>query len=360
MVTSNNIPSELLISFFEESTKSLIDLKLDGDGNGSSRDLILDAQKRCLTRILSKFPGVSEQEIQQELRRLGSGVIYEANIEKAMKEMNDTARLTYCRLTLQQWICYPPVSDLTKTGQLPRKIIMEFLGLVQGSLQLQIVKDYLVTGKPMFDCMDQDLTKKFPQERLEWIQRILMMSLGYDADFGTEEIKRIFFTGNGEDVDPELLQLFQKTISEMQVGVTNATLQIQETQLNDTQEGGVTRIVSVSYSENDVSSTPFHETSIHDDSVQEEQLQMARQAAILQQSILAELLQMDEETRRIELERAKHASQGFQAKAMKLPPGEERVAFMTSISPSVQRQLLMYKIWTSTTEKHGGKPPTMH
>ena len=358
-----SIPSTLLITFFQESTKALNELTLAAEelSSGSHhRERILDVQKRCLTRVLGAYPGIGEQQVQQELRRVGSTQGQsDASITQAMDEMNGAARLAYCRLTLEEFgaLGQPP-TNLIKTAQLPRKAIFEFFGLVQGAVKLPKVQDYLVSGQPMFEAMDEDKTRKFPQERLEWIQRVLMMSIGYDPDFGTAEIKRIFFEGNGNP-DPDLLHLFHQTVSEMQVSITNATLKVQENQLNDTKEGGVTRVVSVTYSEKDAGQ-PKHETSIHSSATEQQQFKMAQQAAALQQSILAELLQMDEESRDQELEKAKLASLAFQQKVMELPQGPERVRYMTSVTPDVQRQLLMHKLWGNMMEKHGGKPPTMH
>jgi hypothetical protein len=90
---------------------------------------------------------------------------------------------------------------------------------------------------------------------------------------------------------------------------------------------------------------------------QRRELEMARDAAALQQNILRELESMNEEERTATLETAKQVNNDFLQRAMEIPPGPDRIAFMRSIDWETQRKLLMHKLWTSMLAANGGKPP---
>ena len=77
---------------------------------------------------------------------------------------------------------------------------------------------------------------------------------------------------------------------------------------------------------------------------QRNQLQMAQKASQLQQSIMQQLLDMDEEKRRECLMDARNVHEKFLQDALALPP-QERIPFMQNVQPDVQKKLLMYKLW---------------
>jgi hypothetical protein len=95
------------------------------------------------------------------------------------------------------------------------------------------------------------------------------------------------------------------------------------------------------------------------DKIQQEQLRIAREAAALQQSILGELLSMEESERDDILATAKIAHDEFLAQVLEIPSGPDRVQFVTNIDPSVEKQLLMHKLWEKILAQNDGKPPTM-
>uniref|UniRef100_A0A7S1DBP5 Uncharacterized protein n=1 Tax=Cyclophora tenuis TaxID=216820 RepID=A0A7S1DBP5_CYCTE len=202
---------------------------------------------------------------------------------------------------------------------------------------------------------------------------MMMRAVGYDSDFGTDEIKRIFFTtaedGNEFDGDVQIHNAFATLGTQMNAAITNATMDITSSQLSDVDQGGHTRVVSTTYSEKVVGpgwvpgqsiGAPTSDTMQSGDEMQQKTLKMAREAAALQQSVLSELLQMDEDERDSKLEKAKEVHDNFIKQVSELPPGPERVSFMTGMDPSINRQLLMYKLWTNMLQANGGNPPKVN
>lgn len=307
---------------------------------------------------------------------------------------------------------------LQTTGILDRTKLLEFIGLCQACVKLPIVQQHLIDGTPLFPSMmsnhgsSQDTTAstttttattiptahQFPQYRLEQLQRLLAQAVGIHPDWMTHELQRIFTTSDDHEYkdDTELLQLLERLIVQMNHAITTASLAQSQQTLSDIDEGGVTRVVAVHHSElfmddptiiSSVSPTdddmeshqhrqqhhqhrqhhlpPIQQSMdiahhpIHPDE-QKEQLRLASQAAVLQQELLAELFQMSDRDRSWMLEQAEQAHQEFVDRASNIPPGPERVQFITSIDPSTSRLLAMHKIWTQLLADHGGKPPTIY
>lgn len=133
----------------------------------------------------------------------------------------------------------------------------------------------------------------------------------------------------------------------------------QHYELDDTKEGGCTKVVSVKYSEFD-DDDPKHISSVMEEHVEQQQmheLKVARQAASLQQSILGELLTMEEEEREQMLLKAKKSHDSFMEKASKVPIGPERVQFLRTVSEDTQQMLLMHKLWEKMLAGHKGEAP---
>eukprot|EP00537_Pseudo-nitzschia_pungens_P008427 CAMPEP_0172379026 /NCGR_PEP_ID=MMETSP1060-20121228/69718_1 /TAXON_ID=37318 /ORGANISM="Pseudo-nitzschia pungens, Strain cf. cingulata" /LENGTH=464 /DNA_ID=CAMNT_0013106759 /DNA_START=122 /DNA_END=1517 /DNA_ORIENTATION=- len=220
----------------------------------------------------------------------------------------------------------------------------------------------------------------FPQSRLEYVQRLLAKAIGWDPVFVTSELRTIFVERPGEVdsdyYDEPVVSLFQKLVEEMMVAIRSASLQLRAKQdtelLNDLGKGGSTRVVSMQYSEFEVdqngnriesSQTNAPESTVderEEDLSEEEkkrQLRLASEAAILQQTILGELLSMSEEERTDKLNQAAKASRKFMEEAMALPPGQERVDFLRGMDATTARQLAMHKLWTGMLQANGGQPP---
>mmetsp|Transcript_25169 Transcript_25169/g.53492 ORF Transcript_25169/g.53492 Transcript_25169/m.53492 type:complete len:343 (-) Transcript_25169:674-1702(-) len=338
-----------------------------------------------------------------------------------METMNDAARIAVCKLALyseedaqnNQTTASPSTATATSTststfrnlqdeGRLDRIKMMEYFGLCQASLKLPCVMEFMIKNDrdSIFDfdgtndkCSENKVSSSsssammFPQARLEYVQRLLAKGIGWDPVFVTSELRKIFVE-KPSDVDydyydKEVLAVFQKLVEQMTIVLRMATLQVRSKQdaelLNDLGKGGNTRVVSVQYSEFDVdqhgkkieSSTnsnnnaPEKERPMdeREERVSEEekkrQLRLATEAAVLQQTILGELLGMDEEERNHKLKEAAEVGRKFMEEAMALPPGQERIEFLRGIDATTSRQLAMHKLWAGMLQANGGQPPKM-
>jgi hypothetical protein len=146
----------------------------------------------------------------------------------------------------------------------------------------------------------------------------------------------------------------------MQTAAQNAMRSSEFIGLSDEQSGGVTRVVSVNYSEktltdgvidhargSNVAPSKVKMEEHEEDEVQQHQdLKIAAKAASLQNSILEELESMDEQTRCEVLLKAKELHENVMSIVLSLDSGLERVQYLqTEISPEDQRLLLIHKLW---------------
>ena len=296
--------------------------------------------------------------------------------------MNEAARLAFCRLVLYSQ-CHADMPASTDTmmmitsGVMERSDILEFCGLCQTAVRLPNVQRHLRDGSALFDDKVANAPTKsaettmFPQKRLEAIQRHFLRALGYDPDHGTREIQRIFFGASDEYADDKILMdTFRTLVSTMNSAITNATLHAQQRAFSDQDEGGVTRVVSVSYSEKlvDAASGEAVEAAVPEGQRMEQQaeaqqqarLKVAREAAALQQEILGELLALRDEERAAKLAQAKQVADDVLKQAMELPAGAERIVFLRSVDSQTQRLMAMHKLWESMVASNGGKEPVIH
>ena len=374
-----SIPPSLFVAFFRDATKSLNECELGPDETCVVRSLsdirktLLQAQVTCLARVVSDYDAVTVEQVQHALKDLGSSKHVDTQVKEAMDGMNDAARLAFCRLVLReecQWDTTAKAAaprTLTHNTPMERSDLVEYAGLCNGVVRLPSVKKHLRDGSRLFDDIDPTSPASiFPQKRLERIQQQLLRAIGFDIEFGTQEIKRYF---TSDALDPELAHVLSQFSSNMTVAITNASMESTEVALSDLENGGVTRVVSVNYSEKIISSdgqemsstgAPVGETIVEQSEEQQlAHLQMARDAAALEQSILGNLLSLTEEDRAAQLEVAKNAHEDFMRRAMSLPVGQERISFLTSVDPETQRLLVMHKIWTKMLAENDGKPPVM-
>jgi len=422
----STIPSSLLISFFETARSRLDESEIENPTISTNiRRMLLGIQNTCLEKVVEEYNQQQQQQQQQQdsekristddvrqvLPQLQLNPDTEESVKKAMTEMNEAARLAFCRLILYSECLRkytqhnnnqnnktdaPP---LQTSGTFLRNDLLEFIGLCNTCVKLPNVLRHLSTGAPLFDDLIEDALPPrtiFPHKRLEYIQRLIMQGVGYDPDFGSSEIKRIFFTRSGqsnlESNDPQLATLFGTLIANMNAAITNATVQATQNNLfSDHDIGGVTRVVSVNYSKHvipgddddhddnartdgtntaaaaasaacaaatgDAPSTQSMEQQ--SDAKQRQQLLMAREAARAQQEMLGELLTMGDEEREARLEEGRRAAQELNDKLAQLTPGPERVALLQSIDMKTQRLIVMEKMWSSMLKQNGGKPPRM-
>jgi hypothetical protein len=406
MTTTSEAGGEevLLTEFFRQATATLENLCCESrlDGQAVSRDalreIVLEKQTECLqTSIDSCFPSTTTDwtvsDLQESLGRC-SIKQHSASVQQAMERMNDAARLAYCRLVLYSECVYDESRssskrDLISTGaNMKYADVLEFCGLCTAAVRLSCVLEHLRKGAPLFENLTQESssTTMFPQKRLERIQRMFLRALGYDPDYGTREIKRLFYEGSQVDEDEPLRSTFASMAAAMEAVLMEATAAATHDTFFD--DDNVTRVVSVTYSEKLIDeetgleiatmnedAAPRSETMAEQEESEQlddspglaaakeqkrrEEFRVARQAAVLQQELLGELLSMRDEERDAKLQKAKEVVSDVLQKAMQLPAGPERISFITSLDPNTQRLMAMQKLWDGMLAANGGKPPTI-
>ena len=290
---------------------------------------------------------------------------------------------------------------LQDEGRLDRTKLMEYFGLCQASLKLECVLK-LLNGetKSLFEkrkSNNNDTNNKnirneissmmFPQNRLEYVQQLLAKSMGWDPVYVTSELRQILVEKKKNDdgyYNKEVFILFQQLVEQMTVAIQSASIHIQYSQetklMNDLDKGGNTRVVSVQHSEFDILSDgtktssknnapeQFSQEERNDDfplinNINDEekkrQLRLATEAAMLQQTILGELFNMDEHERNNKLKEAAEISKEFMEQVLALSPGSERIDFLRGVDPITSRQLAIHKLWTGMVQANGGQQPQM-
>lgn len=409
------VPDNLLLSFFRESSTRLLEIdpeKAVETATENSRDesfldlsgcrrCVLDQQRIALREVTAKFQKengdssvLSVDQVQERLAGLPSEQDLSPELKVAMEDMNDAARVGLCKLVLYNEEKFGSATSsriLQDEGQLERTKMMEYFVLCRSALKLEDVANFMsmTGGDLVFETQRGDSSSKdsnkpstlmFPQSRLEHVQRLLAKAMGWNPVFVTSELRKIFVI-KPEDIDydyydSEVMVLFEQLVEEMKSAIQTASLRVQsrqDTQLfNDLGKGGNTKVVSVQYSEFDVDQ---HGNKIKSENnapqmrmderqelsteEQKRQLRMASQAAVLQQSILGELLSMAEDQRNDVLKDAAEESQKFMKECMALPMGQERINFLRSIDAETSRKLAMHKLWEGMLQANGGKPPKM-
>lgn len=365
------VPDDFLLTFFRESRRTLLELDCNSTLRNETwapdqcRRCLLDKQRSVLNSILSQYnqesprhTRISSDEIQQRLTAINKESV-SMDLATAMAQNDEAARLTLCKLVLYSETHREiPNQDLQSTGKLSRSKLMEYLALCQTAIKLDFVEKNLSDGSPLFDDIQEEAkppptAMAFPQKRLEVIQQILARAVGLHPKLVTSELTRIFVdpataANNEYSSDEECRDIFRQLLSQMQTVVANASLN--GPNLSDKDQGGVTRVVSVQYSEvgNDTTNAPPQPLSIElPQQEQIRQIRLASQAKSLQESLLQELESLSPEARRESLARAKQVSDEFLQEVMTLPPGPERIQFLQSVDPKKSRLMMMYKLWIS-------------
>jgi len=93
----------------------------------------------------------------------------------------------------------------------------------------------------------------------------------------------------------------------------------------------------------------------HRESEQRKNLSMARKASEMQQTLMDQLLVMDEDDRALVLREAKEAHDNFLKEALSIPPGPQRILFMQSIEEENQKKLIMHRLWESKMQNNEEK-----
>ena len=380
---------------------------------------ILDHQKIVLKEVTERFQNqlhdgidtannahsdtISHTAVQERLGQLQHEPDLSQELKDAMEEMNDAARVAICKLILyveeKNNVCHEEKlktssRNLQDEGRLERTKLMEYFVLCKASLKLQCVIKFMnmtggnyifeeaeyITERNSDEFDNKNSSMMFPQSRLEYVQRLLAKGIGWDPSFVTSELRKIFVE-KPADVDynyydNDVFALFQQLMEEMQSSLQLATQAVRSKQeiemLNDLGKGGNTRVVSVQYSEFEVDqngkkinsslNAPENRIDERQQMTEEEKkrnLRLASEAAVLQQTILGELLAMNEDERNLILHEAAEASREFMEEAMALPMGQERIDFLRSVDAATSRKLAMHKLWEGMLQANGGKPPNI-
>ena len=415
------VPDDLFLLFFKNATAALLHL----DGNGvmekatndentldtlaTSRRYILNVQQTVLQKSLDDFyqdfddddDPITIQQAKEHLGQLGSTSTPPPKlIREAMEGMNEAAKLALCKVVL--WCEYSMAAspqkykhNLQGSGDLDRTRLLEYFGLCEAALKLYSVKKFMAEGGSLFEDvlgtpinLVDNSELLLPQTRLEYVQQLLAQAMGWDPVFLTKELQHIFVEKDDSNAlvhDKQVNSIFQNLVHEMQVAICTASLQMKKDQdlkmMNDLQKGGATRVVSVQYSEFEITpdgkkkpiagsnsappkaSTMTEEEEDASQTMTEEEkkktIRLASETAVLQQEILGELLSLPEHERNNRLEEAKQAHQDFMKQVMTLPPGPERMNLLLSVDAPTSRKLAMHKLWKGMLEANGGKPPQM-
>jgi len=382
------VPVSVLKTFLEGAKTEIESLKIERIMSPPMiRGLLLERQGAVLERVVADYnnstkssgnnkkslPSITVPMVQKALKNIkdtnddddGDDNDVDNSLVKASQEMNEAARLAYARLLLysacrkQSEQSLREQMALNASDSIERKDLMDLFALCQTAIRLPFVKEHIIKGSKMFADIEphEDLTRVVegvadipPQKRLERIQRLFLGELGYDAEFGTQEIKRIFFNptkSNEFTGDLELFDTFSKTMTAMQASINEATVQASISKFSDVNSGGVTRVVAVDYSERDDDvGTPHRQImKEQNEEQQRQQFRVASQAAALQQQILNEILSMPEDIRQMKLAEAERVSKDFLERVMRKPPGPERVEVLRSIDEPTQRLMAMHKLW---------------
>lgn len=116
---------------------------------------------------------------------------------------------------------------------------------------------------------------------------------------------------------------------------------------DDLLSDGVTRVVAVQASAHDGGAPlPQH---MHTSESKVEELRVASAAMSLQQSLVQELLDMDENERHTTLQRAAAASRQSQLAILALATKAERVDYLRNLDAEMQRLLALHKVWEAYT-----------
>ena len=378
------VPTSLLKDFLasaKQEVESLLELDREPMSAPMIRGLLLERQNAVLEQVVADYNSNNKDAssslyltvpaVQKALQNIKNNEDKEDDsLAKASQELNEAARLAYARLLLYA-ACRKQAQQslrdqmaLQASGSIQRKDLMDLLALCQTAVRLPLVQEHIAKGSPLFPDLEPTTAQKDPvaadtfppQKRLERVQRLFLGEMGYDAEFGIQEIKRIFFNPtetNEFTGDTELAETFSKTMTAMQACLAEAV--VQASKFSDVESGGVTRVVAVDYSEQDEHSVHGQTMAEQTEEQQRRQLRVASQAAALQQQILQEILSLPEEVRQTKLAEAERVSKDFLERVMKVPPGPERVQVLRSIDEPTQRLMAMHKLWETHVASHKGE-----
>lgn len=354
-----------------------------------------------------------------DMSHITTNSLQQASIRNCMNDMNQAARMAFARSVLYSemiWLhtqehydehsystctrsstTYDPSKafvwpiDYTSSkrsyrrsvhdGAMDRNYIIEYCGLCSAILNLEEVKEYVETGQRII--LDTDLimnedhydgkgdkgdknhhhtrmTYVSAQHRILLLQQLMLCAIGFEPNYGGEEIRRFLSEeeeGEKEEEDVELRQQISTYLLSVQ---TAAQIALESSTpsvgLSDDAVGGVTRVVSVKYSEKTITgldgdqrgiapSNAIMEQHEENESHSSQDFKLIAKAASLQSNILDDLDAMEEGKRIEELRKGRELHDKIMSIVLSLETGLERVQFLQDISPEEQRLLLIHKLW---------------
>lgn len=420
----NAVPSSILIDFFRNTVEKLEryacgneycnetgEAQAAVDSLAVLRLRLIQVQLETLHHVVEDYNSrsqgshISLESVQIALRQIGESrrdgeccndgdkCLYEA-----MQRMNEAARLAFVRSVINAFQedlderkllgkrQEDEVDDPSIHSTISRQEILEYFGLVIVALTMHEVQQYLTYGGQIdfsgnsSSCRQQaqDEELSTPETRLLLLKGLFLRAvIGHSRTenptvFILREAKRLLLpdstsssanSNNDEQVrstdDEEFLRVFENYLSAVRVAKENA---ISSWNLSHLDRDGVTRVVSVTYSEitpmdageaTSTMSLPPQQSIMdeHRESEQRQNLSMARKVSQIQQELLDQLLVMDEDDRALTLKEAKEAHDNFLKEALSIPPGPQRILFMQSIDEESQKKLIMHKLWESQLAK---------
>jgi hypothetical protein len=398
------------------------------------RAMLLQVQTECLEAAVARHnrdestkrrqgneasnavqPLLTLEQAQRDLHSLCTDGCASPQLRMAVQEMNDAARHAFCRLALYSEClleaynssgncrscprhdarrCGSDDADrgrpapLRRVGRMERENLLEFIGLCEVAVRLEEVQRYLGAGNssgsngrlfsevPLPEATPL-ANSILPQDRLEFVQRLLLRAIGYDPSHGHSEIRRIFFEdthrSNEFSSDAELMDRFVTMSASMDAALTQATLRATLDAFGTSNDltfvsSGCTKMSD----EDDRREVPSKEVAIDQRSSRNTALVSPphdkhvppRALSQLHQEILGELLTMDEEERTARLEEARKAEQGLLSRVPRTLAedegrGSNLAAPMTDFDEhdKTHRLLLTGRVWSTMLQQNGGQPP---
>ena len=377
-------PKQLVLKFFEECTVSLNDFRLNKDLAPAMPPMldglkakILAIQMEAVENIVSQYnseikdEAISAESLGAALRQVAQ--TDDKELKDASEIFNSAARMCLARTALlseQKWRenGSPNLRDFRTKDNFDkvemRQAFFEFFGLVNAAIHLpeiqaelqedssegerQIDANHLIPSIP--EEIDQ-IPIPLIQKKIILLQNACLNATNFDAGFGIAVLNKLPFNYPG---DTELMNYFREFLKVM----ANVTANLSSKELVDEATG--TKVVSVKYSEKNEEETSAprdsgmgHQMSFE----QQKQFAMARKAAELQQTVMGELMEMDEDVRDRVLADAKVVHDNFVAESTKLPSGSERIAYLQRMQAETRRKLVMHNLWQQLVARNGGKPP---
>ena len=289
-----------------------------------------------------------------------------ASLTAAVESTNDLARVAFSKsVMVHYWNLDGDRSSQEKDGDLDESCILEYCSLVGAAMHIPQVQKYLRCGD--FELVPSGAAEELEsaEDRLAHVQRVAWKALGYRPDDAMRQLKAIISPQDKDKPRNFESMMSNETLRErlaeyqsiLTVAATNAS--IDDLGGSDIVDDGTTRVVGVSYSEKiftvpgaslggvqekSAAAPSANEIAEHKHSEQRKQLDIAHQTSLLQQQIWSEFLELSCDEQDKTLQEARSAQKDFLFRIQNTPPGQERVLLMQSMSPTVQKQLVLCKL----------------